>query len=173
MQFKNKLKTVALALSFAAVCSPAIAQNKTSGEQYGHALNLGLGFGYGGVGSGLMLAANYEFDVAKNFTIAPFIAFQSYSNAAYSYTIIPIGAKGSYYFDDLLKAPSDWDFYLGLSLGYSIESFSYKFATYTPVDKNPLFLGGHLGAEYHVSPKVGIALDLGSRYSTIGVGLHL
>src|SRR2546430_2633065 len=91
------------------------AQEGTSGEQFGKTLNLGLGIGYYGyVGRSLpVFHLNYEFDVAKDFTVAPFISFYTYSNSYYwrdnnknfpyryySYraTVIPVGAKGTYYF---------------------------------------------------------------------------
>ena len=46
-------------------------------ETYGKTLNLGLGLGYGYYyyGTGVPILANYEFDVAKNVTVAPFIGF--------------------------------------------------------------------------------------------------
>src|ERR1700739_1875819 len=84
-----------------------------SQETYGKTLNIGLGAGYGSYyyGSGFPLMINYEFDVAKNITIAPFVGFYTYHNSYYwgdpahgyynynyRYTAIPIGAKGSYYF---------------------------------------------------------------------------
>src|SRR6185436_3730580 len=90
-------------------------------EQYSKTLNLGLGIGYYGyVGRSLpVFHLNYEFDVAKDFTLAPFITFYSYSNSyywgnknypfryyTYRETVIPIGGKGTYYFDNILQANS-------------------------------------------------------------------
>ena len=34
--------------------------------------------------------------------------------------VIPVGVKGTYYFDQLLGAGSKWDFYLSGSLGFAI-----------------------------------------------------
>jgi hypothetical protein len=81
---------------------------------------------------------DYEFDVAKSFTLAPFISFSSYrtgyywgdKNDPYKYyyyheTVIPIGVKGTYYFDKLLNANSNWDFYLAGSLGFAIVNSSW------------------------------------------------
>src|SRR5579872_6031814 len=84
------------------------AKKATSGEKYGRTLNLGLGIGYYGyVGHSMpVVHADFEFDVAKNFTLAPFITVYSYQNyyywgnpnypyRDYSYreTVVPFGVK--------------------------------------------------------------------------------
>jgi hypothetical protein len=164
-------------------------------ETYGKTLNLGLGVGgysgyYGHVGRSLpVFHVDYELDVAKNFTLAPFINIYSFSNSyywgnnntpfknyTYRQTVVPIGAKGIYYFDDLLNATSSWDFYLAGSLGFAIVSSSWD-AGYNG-DRNyyqspsSLFLDIHIGAEYHFNRGVGAFLDLSSGVSTIGIAIH-
>jgi hypothetical protein len=166
-----------------------------SQEKYGRALNLGVGVGgysgyYNYVGHNMpVLNLNYEFDVAKSFTLAPFVSYYSYSNQyyygnnnkGYKYynyreTVIPIGLKGTYYFDQLLKATSPWDFYLGASLGFSIVN-SHWDGDYTG-DKNvyqsanPMYLNLHIGAEYHFNSKIGAFLDLSNGVSTLGLAFH-
>jgi len=169
--------------------------NVNAQENYGKTLNLGLGIGgysgyYGYIGRTLpVFNINYEFDVAKNFTLAPFISFYTYSNQYYwgnnnnpyqyySYheTVIPVGVKGTYYFDDLLNASPKWDFYLAGSLGFAIVN-SYWDNGYNG-DRNfyhspsPLFLDIHVGAEYHFNSKLGAFLDLSSGVSTVGLAIH-
>ena len=162
-------------------------------ESYGNTLNLGAGFGYYGyVGRSLpVLHANYELAVAKNFTLAPFITLYSYSNQYYwgngnknypyryySYreTVIPVGLKATYYLDDLLRANSKWDFYLGASLGFAFRSVSwdgdYYGDRYAYHNNNRPFVNLHAGAEYHVSSKLGLLLDLSSGVSTVGIAIH-
>src|SRR3954462_702269 len=95
------------------------AQETASPEKYGNTLNLGIGLGYYGyVGHSMpVLHADFEFDVARNFTLAPFLNYFSYTNYnywgdphntyrnySYTETVIPVGVKGSYYFDELLGA---------------------------------------------------------------------
>ncbi len=172
----RKLKIAAAAALLFSVNGYAQTADKSAsatGEQFGNALNLGLGLGYGYLdGPGIIV--NYELGVAKNFTLAPFIGFETYNGVHYTHSIIPIGVKGTYYFDELLKAPSEWDFYAAASLGYSINSITYDHAYVgSGVDERGLFLLLHIGAEYHVSNKVGIYLDLGSGLSSIGVALHM
>jgi hypothetical protein len=166
------------------------AQKSSYSETYGHTLNLGLGIGgysgYSGyVGRSLpVIHVDYEFEVIKNFTIAPFADFFSYSNSYfygnnnyyYRETVIPIGAKGTYYFDQLLNANSKWDFYLAGSLGYAIV-FSRWDTGYTG-DKNyfrqasPLFLNIHIGSEYHINKRLGISLDISGDGPTVCLALH-
>lgn len=160
-------------------------------EKYGSTLNLGIGAGYYGyygyVGRTLpVINVNYEFDVNKNFTLAPSISFYSYSNRyyydrnnrfyEYRETVIPIAVKGSYYFDDLLEAGGDWDFYLAGSLGFAI--VNSRWDNDYPGDRNiyreasPLFIDLHLGTEYHFNDNIGAFLDLSTGVSTIGIAIH-
>ena len=164
-------------------------------ENYGKTLNLGIGIGgYAGyyeyIGRSMpVFHLDYEFDVAKNFTLAPFLNFYRYTNSYYwgnnnhpyryynySETVIPIGVKGTYYFDDIVKANSKWDFYLAGSLGFAIVN-SHWDNDYTG-DKNyyrggnPVFLDAHIGAEYHFNNSIGAFLDLSSGVSTIGIAIH-
>ena len=164
-------------------------------EKYGNTLNLGVGVGgyygyYGYIGRSLpVLNINYEFDVAKNFTLAPFLSFSSYSNSYYwgnnnhpyryyNYreTVIPIGLKGTYYVDDLLKLNKKWDIYVAGSLGFAIVDSHWDNGYLG--DQNyysggsHLFLDIHLGAEYHFNNRIGAFLDLSSGVSTIGIAIH-
>lgn len=173
----------------------AFAQQETkssTSEKYGSTLNAGLGIGYYGyIGQTTpVLHLNYEFDVAKNFTLAPFITYYSYKkynywgdpkyaykNYYYRQTVIPIGVKGTYYFDDILGAGSNWDFYLAGSLGVAIRKTTWENGYYgnTTVYKgnSGLYLDGHIGTEYHLNNKVGLFLDLASGLSTFGLAIHL
>lgn len=168
----------------------SIAQTTTSGEKYGKTLNLGLGVGgysgyYGYVGRSLpVFHLDYEFDAAKNFTLAPFINFYSYTNKYhwdkndyyYHETVIPIGLKGTYYFDQVVQANSKWDFYLAGSLGFAIVNSRWDDGYYGDRDYyrrgNPVFLDAHLGTEFHINSKVGLFLDLSTGVSTIGLSIH-
>lgn len=127
---------------------------------------------------------NYEFNVAKDFTLAPFLSLYTFrddrywNNDYYTYreTVIPVGVKGTYYFDNILQASSNWDFYLAGSLGVAIVNSRWD-AGYNGDKKyynggSPLFLDLHIGAEYHFNKRVGAFLDLSSGISTIGLALH-
>lgn len=169
----------------------------TAQEKYGKTVNLGLGIGgystygyYGYVGRSLpVFHFDYEFDVSKNFTLAPFLNFYSFSHDyywgnknnparyyAYHETVIPIGVKGTYYFDDLLKANSKWDFYLAGSLGFAIVNSSWDDGYGGDRDYyrggSSLFLDVHIGTEYHFNNRIGAFLDLSTGVSTIGLAIH-
>jgi hypothetical protein len=157
-------------------------------EDFGHTLNIGVGPGYFGYldQSVPFLFINYEITVARNFTLAPFIGFASFqSNQNYDYggnyyyyreTVIPIGVKGTYYFDRLLKLNRRWDVYAALSLGYSyydvVWQNGYDGNTNESVTPSALYLDAHIGAEYHVSRFLGIFLDLSTGVSTVGLAFH-
>ncbi len=190
-----KKSIIILLFLFSVLSFNSFAQEKNSSEKFGNALNLGIGIGgysgyYGYIGRTLpVIHFDYEFDVARSFTLAPFISFYSYKNGYYwgdkndpyryyyyHETVIPIGVKGSYYFDKLLKANSKWDFYMAGSLGFSIVKTSWDSGYYGDRnyygDANPLFLDIHAGAEYHLNNNLGLFLDLSSGVSTIGLAIH-
>ncbi|HEX2901112.1 MAG TPA: hypothetical protein VHS96_15445, partial [Bacteroidia bacterium] len=156
-------------------------------ESFGNTLNLGLGIGYYGYVGHAMPAfhLNYEFEVARNFTLAPFVTLVSYRNTRrwssqnyyYRQTVVPMGVKGTYYFDKLLHAGSRWDFYLAGSLGFAWRTTrwedGYGGETHVTNGTSGLYLDGHIGAEYHASQNVGLFLDLSTGISLFGVAIHL
>ena len=176
---------------FATFSSNSFAQEKPAqqrDEEYGHTLNLGVGVGYYGyIGYSVpFFFANYEINVARSFTLAPFLGIGSYrSNDYYDYggyhyyyheTVIPMGVKGTYYFDRILGAGPKWDFYLAASLGFVYDRVVWDDGYHGPTDiarsASPLYLDGHIGTEYHASRNVGIFLDLSTGVSTIGLAIH-
>lgn len=188
------MKTIIIVLLFLimTVRINLYAQETASSEKFGKTLNLGVGLGYYGyVGHSMpVLHADVEFDVARNFTLAPFITYYSYQNyyywgdpkypyRDYSYrqTVIPIGVKGSYYFDEILSAGPKWDFYLAASLGFAIRKTTWENGYYGETTvrhgASGLYLDGHIGTEYHLAKKAGLFLDLSTGVSTIGLAVHL
>jgi len=176
---------------FALILITCFGKNMRSQEKFGNTLNVGAGFGYYGYyyGYAPALHLNYEFDVFKNFTLAPFasvITYRSYrywGNDRYPYrdyyyreTIVPVGVKGSYYFDELLNANEKWDFYAAASLGVAFRTTTwdrdYYGDRYVRSYASPLYGDLHIGTEAHLSSKVGLYLDLSTGMSTLGLGFH-
>jgi hypothetical protein len=176
-----------------AVSYKANAQETTpaSSEEFGNTLNIGFGIGYYGyVGHTLpVIHADYEFEAANNFTLAPFVTLYSYRNYYYwgnpnypyrnyyyRQTVIPIGVKGCYYFDDILHAGPRWDFYLGASLGFAIRKTVWEDGYYGETVINHgtsgLYVDGHLGTEFHMTNSLGLYLDLSTGQSMIGLACH-
>ncbi len=192
---KQPLKSFIMKQSLSIIillCSVTIANAQ---DKYGKTLNLGLGIGYYPyiVHNVPVLSANYEFDIAKNFTLAPSIGFYSYRNnyywgnknypyRYYSYheRVLSLGLKGSYYFDDLVNANSKWDFYVAGSLGVAFVRARWEDGYYgdRSIYRNayrgstPVYLDLHLGTEYHINNKIGLFLDLSTGVSTLGVAIH-
>lgn len=164
-------------------------------DQYGKTFNLGFGNSWYGTYRVpvSMLHLNYEFDVANQFTLAPFISYHihnrgiynnyyRYEDRRYRYyeTIVPIGVKGTYYLDDAINLDNKFDLYLAGSLGFALVRNRYEYVGYdgrTRVYRNayggttPLFLDAHLGFEYHINPKIGMFVDLSTTISTIGLSI--
>jgi hypothetical protein len=168
------------------------SQEAAPPEKYGKTLNAGVGIGYYGyIGHATpVLHADFEFDVARNLTIAPFITAYSYHNTYYwgnphyaykdySYreTVVPVGVKGTYYFDQLLKAGTPWDFYLAGSVGFAFRKTTWENGYYGETNvvhsSGGLFLDAHIGSEYHMNQKLGLFLDLSTGISTFGLSIHL
>jgi len=165
-------------------------------ERYGNTLNLGAGISYYGYVGFFAPGAtiNYEFDIFKNFTLAPFIGastFQdsyfwgnpgkpnydpSYHYYNYRETIIPVGVKGTYYFDQLLHVNPKWDLYVATSVGYSFRTVTWENGYNGNVGAyqtaSPLYVAMHIGGEYHLNQKAGLFLDLSTGISTFGLALH-
>jgi hypothetical protein len=170
--------------------SNVYSQQAKSNEKFGKTLNLGIGLGYYRYAENPMpvFHANFEFDIARNFTLGPFISLYSYRNHYYKgnphenngyyyhETVVPVGVKCAYYFDDLLEANNKWDFYAAGSLGFAIVNSHWDNGYDDNKDKyhgaGSLFVAIHIGSEYHFNEKVGAFLDLSSGVSTIGLAFH-
>lgn len=172
-----------------------ISMNVNAQSKYGNALNIGVGIGgYAGYYSYVeqtlpVFHLNYEFDVAKDFTLAPFVGFFSYKKSyfygnpskGYKYydyheTVVPVGVKGFYYFDNLVKANSKWDLYVAGSLGFAIrrmywDNDYFGDQNYYNNGRN-IFLDLHIGAEYHFNNKLGAFADISNGVSTLGLAFH-
>ena len=184
-----KAFTLAVALVLITLGTDLSAQRHeriSSYNDYGHTLNLGLGVGgyygyYGYIGHTLpVFNVNYEFGVAKNFTLAPFVTFYTYSyndpDPYYSYTnyVTPIGVKGTYYLDQLLHAGSHWNFYVAGSLGMAIVStvWDTDYSGVRSYSHDPLYVDFHVGTEYRFNRNIGAFVDLSTGVSTVGIAIH-
>lgn len=161
---------------------------KSQMERFGNTLNVGAGVGYAGYAPALNI--NYEFDVFRNFTLAPFASVMTYRKYRYwggpnhpyrdyyyRETTVPIGVKASYYFDEWLKASDRWDFYVGTSLGVAFRTTTWESGydgdrTIKHYYQSPLYANMHIGSECHLSDRLGIYLDLSTGISTFGLGFH-
>ncbi len=170
-----KMKKIILLVSVLAVTLDPVFSKPRFGEKFGDRLNVGFGIGYASrYSSAPVIHLNYEFDVARNFTLAPFVTLYKYrySSDTYRETVMPIGVKGAYYFDELFKAGSRWDFYGAGSLGFAIVNRTWYSGVpdrslYATTDN--LYIDLHAGARLHLSSVVGLFLDLSTGISTFGL----
>ena len=160
-------------------------------EQYGNTLNLGIGEGYYSYTGYIVTAlhADYEFRIAHNFTLAPFIELFSFHDQVYwgdpqnNYRYyhyhevdVPMGAKCTYYLDEALNLNKNWDLYVAASLGLTMRTITWQEGDNAPSSfangEGPMFLELHVGGEYHINNRLGVYLDLSTRVSTIGLSIH-
>ena len=179
-------------LFFTMLSNHLFCQEVVVSEKYGKTLNSGAGIGYYGyLGQIVPFAtANFEFDVAKNFTLAPFIGIYAYQRSYYwgdnfnsnrYYTcktiVLPVGVKGAYYFDQLLHLNSKWDIYVATSIGFAFRKSIWDNGYYgnrnIEKSESPIYLGIHTGVEYYLNNKTGLFLDLSTGVSTFGLAIHL
>lgn len=188
-----KMKKIAILIFTIVIWSlKCTSQTTKSIEKYGKTLNTGIGIGYyGTVGKKMpVLHFDYEIDIIKNLTLAPSVSFFTYQkyenwgNPFYTYkdyryrqTVVPIGIKGTYYFDDLVKINAKWDIYLASSLGFKIIKTSwesdYQGSKTTRDEISRIYLDLHIGSEYHLKEKIGLFIDLSTGVSTFGLAIHL
>lgn len=188
----NYLRVIALfTITLMAGIRPALAQTEDDyfdGEHFGHVVNIGVGSGYFGAlfVPSVYFTANYEFDVFRNFTLAPFVGFSHYRSDPYPWgsmsyyyrtTIVPVGGKATYYFDELLNASGKWDFYAAASVAYAFmhREWDYGYpatAGHLPGYRSPQVLQVHLGTEYHLSRRAGIFIDVSTGASLLGFAIH-
>jgi outer membrane immunogenic protein len=127
-----------------------------------------LSVGIGASGWGIPLYGRYEQAVADNITIGGTLSFQSktesYTGYKWKHTIVGLNGRGSYHFNELLKAPDIWDFYAGASLGYFFWNTEYNGSgtdVYSGSGDGGFSIGAHVGGRYFVNDKIAINLELG------------
>ncbi len=166
-------------------------QQPVFNEQYGNTVNIGVGVGYFEYAGYAVTALHldYEVRISKDFTLAPFINVFTFQDRLfwgdaqnpfryyhYREADFPVGAKGTYYFDDFLGLNPNWDLYLGASVGLILRSVSWQDGNNAQSSLNagpgPLYMELHIGTEYHISHRVGIYLDLSTNVSSLGLSIH-
>jgi len=189
---KNKIAIVLVCISM--LVNVCIAQTTNTAEKHGMVLNLNAGLGYYFyVGRTLPVTSiNFQFDVFKNFTLAPAIGMYSFNKNylwrdsnlpidTYRYytcnvTVIPIGVKGTYYFDELLNASSKWDIYTAVSTGFLYTFIVWEQGYRGNVNEYkasaPLYFALHVGGAYHLNHRAALVADLSTNVSSIGIAIN-
>lgn len=145
-------------------------------------LNVGIGLGAYTAG-GLPLGASFEVGLKNaldgNLSVGGFVDYARYGYNSYgykwNYTFIYLGARGSYHAGELLGVTNDkFDPYVGVSLGYRASRYrdndGYVGSYYNPYGSS-VFFGGHLGARYLFSEKIGGFAEVGYGVAALKLGL--
>lgn len=72
-----------------------------------------------------------------------------------------MGAVGNYYFDTLLKLPSEWDIYAGLNLTYYSVKLKIEGKNLNGVNLSNTNFGAQIGTRYYFSPNWAANLQFG------------
>ncbi|TSA27630.1 hypothetical protein D4R71_01860 [bacterium] len=128
-------------------CSEALAKGKTQ-------FNAGAGFSSWGV----PVYVGLDFGVHRNITLGGELSFQRYNEHHYDHSVMGLSGNANYHFNNVLKIPSNWDFYVGLSIGYFIW---YSPDYYEGSHTSGLGISGQIGGRYYFSKKFGINLEFG------------
>lgn len=149
------------------------AQSYEKGDKL---LNVGVGLGTYGAG-GLGLGGSFEVGIHESISVGVLGGYSGRSNYLGSgtrWSVLTIGARGSYHFNELLDLDNDkLDLYAGLGLGY--RNVSFKVDGFGNVFANNygggvLFLG-HIGGKYYFQPNMAIFAELGSGFGTLQAGV--
>lgn len=138
-------------------------------------LNAGLGFS----GNGLPIYVGVEFGAWDDISLGGVVSYRSdketFTGGSYKYNYTSLAAVGNYHFNRLLNIPSNFDFYAGVSLGYTfvgskIEGVSN---TGTSVSTSGLYFSGQVGARYFFTDHFALNLELGGGNYISGANLGI
>ncbi len=106
---------------------------------------------FGGIGTGIY--AGLELPVSSEISVQP------YAETDWNFNRFIIGAKGNYYFDDLLELDQSWDVYGGVNVGWRIDDDN---------DDNGANWGLQVGGRWFWNEKWGINAEFGGGSSVLG-----
>lgn len=165
---KLTLKTVvAVLLLTGAGISSAFAQAYSKGDNL---LNIGVGLG-GGFGTPIGLS--FEHGFSDQISGGAYVAYANKKVPTgmgdFKYTYILTAARASYHFD---LSVENLDVYLGAIFGYNIASAKWTGTGAVPgASAGGLIYGGHAGARYFFSEKIGLFAEAGYGVGSLNVGL--
>lgn len=133
---------------------------------------LGLGTTYSwGAGLGIPLGAGLEYGVSDldvgSIGVGGDFGFISGSGV----TIMYIGGKGSYHFNDLFEIENDdLDVYGGLGIYY--RTFNWD-SDIIGASSDDVVAGFHIGTRYYFADNIGGYAELGNNWAWLNVGIHV
>ncbi|NME69893.1 hypothetical protein [Flammeovirga aprica] len=142
-------------------CMVNTALAQSGGGDYKGPGNLNIGLTSGFSDYGLGVQADYEFNLARDFTVGPSVGLQTWDNAGKTGTSIGVGARFRWYADRVFNLTHPkWDVFANGDIGFNINSF------------NSLWWGIGIGGKFHISDGFGLQAIIGSG-AQIGVHFQL
>lgn len=160
------------------------AQNYEQGSKL---LNVGIGLGSTFTAAGLNstlppIGLSLEYGLTDKISVGGYLGYAGASQEVptffgtwkWNYSYIIVGARGSYHFD---LGVDKLDPYIGALVGYNVASVtSEKPAGYTGPEltgaaAGGVVIGGHLGARYMFTEKIGAFAELGYGVAYLQLGL--
>ncbi|UQD55944.1 outer membrane beta-barrel protein [Flavobacterium sp. K5-23] len=126
---------------------------------------LQLNAGIGSSGWGTPVYFGLDYGIASNFTLGGELSYQSYNqkfgSSNLKSSIIGIQANGNYHFNEVLKIPSQWDFYAGANLSYYNWNSKFDGIKYDYNDEDNFGIGLQLGSRYFFNDNFGVNIQFG------------
>ncbi len=117
---------------------------------------------------GLPVYGGLEYGIGNNISVGGELSYrsksESYGYGKWKTSYTSISGLANYHFNEVLNIPSEFDFYAGLSLGYSIFNSKYdgnELGHYSGSGSSGLYLNAQVGGRYFFSDKIGVNLELG------------
>ncbi|WP_247235751.1 hypothetical protein [Telluribacter sp. SYSU D00476] len=130
-------------------------------------LNVGIGlgtYGYGGIG----LGGSFEVGVHDAISVGALGGYSSRGYLGYRWSVLTIGARGSYHFNELLNLNDErFDLYAGLGLAYRNINYGGIYDSYG----DGVSLLAHIGGRYYFKPSTALFAELGSGFSVLHAGV--
>lgn len=135
-------------------------------------LSIGVGSGYG-----LGLNAGVDVGIKDLVSVGAIGAFSSrnygYLTSDYRVTYIGIGGRAGVHFGKYLKDlgidENKFDPYVGLTAGFRTVKVGGSFSQYYSGVDGGIFIGGYGGVRYYFKDKLGIYVEGGFPYSSLGL----
>lgn len=152
-------------LFFVMVCFVSFASVAQAPLEKG-AMQINTGIGLSSWG--LPVYGGLEYGIGNNISVGGELSYrsksESYNPGKWKTSYTSISGLANYHFNEVLNIPSQFDFYAGLSLGYSIFNSKYDgqdLGHYSGSGSSGLYLNAQVGGRYFFSDKIGVNLELG------------
>lgn len=128
-----------------------------------------LNAGFGLSNYGLPVYGGLEIGMGNNISVGGELSYRGSSESIttykYKHSILSVAGIANYHFNEVLDIPSNWDFYAGLSLGFTNWSSKFDGAgaeiKYSGSGNTGLNLSAQIGGRYFFSDTFGVNLEFG------------